>query len=209
MSAETTNELIDVAQGLVKGSIDKDPLGARFPSIRMMRFHSTDPGLGVNLVSSTFYLSRAFRRSDLRLRWRLYPALVPYLQKGKARTEKGLKGGLAKLVFLTAAIFPEGFTHGPLPFQTIEGGAVYCATPEKLLLNDLGEDDFEKWKKVFKSQRTSRWGGIITYASWIDVPCVYLLAGATGSKVEKCAGGHMVMLNMPDKVAEVIKGAAT
>ncbi|KAA8568756.1 hypothetical protein EYC84_007750 [Monilinia fructicola] len=141
----------------------------------------------------------------------------------KARNEKGLKGGVAKLVLLTAAIFPEGFSHGPLPFQITEGGAMYCATPEKLLFNDLSEKYVEKWKKVLKSQPAFGWDGTITYAGWKDVPSVYLvcendqcipqplqeqLAGAAGSKVERCAGGHMVMLSMPDKVVEVIKSAA-
>ncbi|KAI9645958.1 hypothetical protein NHQ30_005395 [Ciborinia camelliae] len=141
----------------------------------------------------------------------------------KARTEKGLKGGVAKLVFLAAAIFPEGFTHGPLPFQVTEGGAMYCAAPEKLLFNDLGEDDVEKWKKALKCQPASGWDETITYAGWKDVSSVYLvcendqcippplqeqLAETAGSKIEKCAAGHMVMLSMPDKVAEVITSAA-
>lgn len=34
------------------------------------------------------------------------------------------------------------------------------------------------------------------------------LADLTGSRVEKCAAGHMPMLSMPQKVAEVIIGAA-
>lgn len=34
----------------------------------------------------------------------------------KARKQKGLKGGVIGIVFLTAAVFPEGFKHGPLPF---------------------------------------------------------------------------------------------
>lgn len=38
----------------------------------------------------------------------------------KDRTGKGLKGGISKLVFLTGAIFPEGFTHADLPFQVVE-----------------------------------------------------------------------------------------
>ncbi|ESZ98066.1 hypothetical protein SBOR_1597 [Sclerotinia borealis F-4128] len=141
----------------------------------------------------------------------------------KARTEKGLKGGVAKLVLLTAAIFPEGFTHGPLPFQITQGGAMYCATPEKLLFNDLSENDVEKWKKALKSQPASGWDGTITYAGWKDVPSVYLvcendqcipqplqeqLAGAAGSRIEKCTAGHMVMLSMPRKVADIIISAA-
>lgn len=141
----------------------------------------------------------------------------------KARMDKGLKGGVTKLVLLTAAIFPEGFTHGPLPFQITEGGAMYCANPEKILFNDLDEKDAEKWEKALKSQPASGWNGTITYTGWKDVPSVYLvcendqcipqslqeqLAGAAESKIEKCSAGHMVMLSMPGKVAQVIESAA-
>ena len=34
----------------------------------------------------------------------------------KARTAQGLKGGVVGIVFLTAAIFPVGYKHQPLPF---------------------------------------------------------------------------------------------
>lgn len=34
----------------------------------------------------------------------------------KARTESGLNGVVVGIVFLTAALFPEGFKHQPLPF---------------------------------------------------------------------------------------------
>jgi len=61
------------------------------------------------------------------------------------------------------------------------------------------------------------------HAGFRDAPSVYLmcekdqaiplawqmqLADLTGSRVEKCAAGHMPMLSMPQKVAEVIIGAA-
>ena len=36
----------------------------------------------------------------------------------KARSEQGLKGGVLGIVFLTGAVFPEGFRHGDLPFAT-------------------------------------------------------------------------------------------
>lgn len=45
----------------------------------------------------------------------------------KARTEKGLKGGVTKIVFLTGVVFPEGFTHGPLPFAVVEVSDIQLA----------------------------------------------------------------------------------
>ena len=38
----------------------------------------------------------------------------------RIRSAKEKKGGVVKLVLLTAAIFPEGFKHGPLPFYDIQ-----------------------------------------------------------------------------------------
>ncbi|MCJ1353416.1 MAG: hypothetical protein MMC33_003402 [Icmadophila ericetorum] len=141
----------------------------------------------------------------------------------KARKDKGLSGGVYGLVFLSGAVFPEGFTHGPLPFMIVDGGAMHCAAPEKLLFNDLDESTAQNWIKTLKPQPAADWDDTITYCGWKDVPSVYLicegdavipppmqqqLAGLAGSKVETCASGHMPMLSMPEKVVEVIKGAA-
>jgi len=141
----------------------------------------------------------------------------------KARSEKGLKGGVVKIVFLAGAVFPEGFKHGPLPFAIAEGGALTCAMPEKILFNDLDDADKEKWTKALKPQPSRDWDGTITYCGWKDVPSVYLvcesdgaippplqlqLAGMAGSQIEKCDAGHMPMLSMPDRVVEVITCAA-
>ena len=38
----------------------------------------------------------------------------------KSHLEKGLKGGVAKIIFLSGAIFPEGSKHESLPFYTVE-----------------------------------------------------------------------------------------
>ena len=41
----------------------------------------------------------------------------------QTRQKTGLKGGVAKIVFLTGAVFPEGFKHVPLPFFTYDVGS--------------------------------------------------------------------------------------
>lgn len=99
---------------------------------------------------------------------------------------------------------------------------MYCATPDKLLFNGLSEEDIATWTKALASQPASGWNGTVTYAGWKDVPNVYLicekdqaippplqeqLAGMAGSKVERCDSGHMVMLSMPENVADVIVSA--
>jgi len=140
----------------------------------------------------------------------------------KARAEKGLKGGVTKLVILAGALWPEGFRHGPLPFSVYEGGAFTCMTPEKLLFNDLDEPEKDKWIKALRTQPAEGWDDMVTYCAWSHVPSVYLVcegdaiiptslqlqfAEAASSKIEKCGAGHMPMLSMPERVVEVIRGA--
>lgn len=38
----------------------------------------------------------------------------------KARAEKGESGGVVSIVFLSGAIFPEGYEHTPVPFAFVE-----------------------------------------------------------------------------------------
>jgi len=139
----------------------------------------------------------------------------------KTRGEKGLKGGVTKLVILAGALWPEGFKHGPLPFSVYNGGSFTCATPEKLLFNDLDEAEAGRWIQALKTQPTD-WDDTVTYCGWRHVPSVYLVceadavipislqlqfAEAAGSRIEKCGAGHMPMLSMPEKVVEVIRSA--
>ena len=63
---------------------------------------------------------------------------------------------------------------------------------------------------------------MVTFCGWREVPSVYLvcendqalsrdwqiqMAEAAGSRIERCDAGHMVMLSMPEKVAEVVQAA--
>lgn len=68
----------------------------------------------------------------------------------KSRAERGLKGGVIKLVFLAGAIFPEGFKHSPLPFLT------YDVCPPHSFLHLLfrgGENSRNKTKKFAHFRR--------------------------------------------------------
>jgi len=47
----------------------------------------------------------------------------------KARSDVSLKGGVKKIVFLAAAVTPEGFTHGPLPFFEYDIRGLISACP--------------------------------------------------------------------------------
>lgn len=99
---------------------------------------------------------------------------------------------------------------------------MYCKAPRELLFNDLTPSEADKWTSVLQPQPSSGWNKTIEYAGWTEIPSVYLITGndqilpvqlqeqlaaLAGSKVERCGSGHMVMLSMPEKVVEVIKGA--
>ena len=158
-----------------------------------------------------------------------------------ARKAKGLVGGVRKMVFLAGGVLPVGVKHQPLPFFKIEvsvltlrlpvppfasfltkGGALFCKEPERLLFNDLGDEDKEEWLTALAPQPARDWDDVITYAGWKDVPCVYLVCGrdqvippamqvqwaeSIGARVERCEAGHMPMLSVPERVVEVIMGA--
>ncbi|EHA18810.1 hypothetical protein CBS76997_1918 [Aspergillus niger] len=133
------------------------------------------------------------------------------------------QGGIVKIVFLTAAVFPEGHEHEDMPFAVVEGGAMYCAKPEVLLLDDVPEPEKAEWLAELKPQPADGWNGTVPYAGWKDVPSVYLvcegdnalpaglqeqLANLAGSQIERCSAGHMPQISQPSRVAEVIRAAA-
>ncbi|KAI4104015.1 MAG: hypothetical protein L6R37_003497 [Teloschistes peruensis] len=140
----------------------------------------------------------------------------------KARTESGLNGVVVGIVFLTAALFPEGFKHQPLPFAESKGGAMYCANPKSTFFGDLDEAIANEWVGKLKCQPAYGWDDTITFCGWKEVPSVYLIcegdqaipaavqlqmAESAGSKIERCSAGHMVILSMPEKAAAVIEAA--
>ncbi|GLA04160.1 hypothetical protein AnigIFM60653_004204 [Aspergillus niger] len=133
------------------------------------------------------------------------------------------QGGVVKIVFLTAAVFPEGHEHEDMPFAVVEGGAMHCAKPEVLLLDDVPEPEKAEWLAELKHQPAEGWNGTVPYAGWKDVPSVYLvcegdnalpaglqeqLANLAGSQIERCSAGHMPQISQPSRVAEVIRAAA-
>jgi len=140
------------------------------------------------------------------------------------RKEAGLKGGVVGIVFLAAGLGPPGHEHTNLPFMDFENapaGGMICVKPRELLFNDFSDAEAEKWMKEMKPQTAEGWNGTTRYCGWQDVPSTYLVcekdqvlpipyqlqcAEMAGSKIERCGAGHMVMLSMPEKVVDVIRG---
>ncbi|KAJ5594596.1 uncharacterized protein N7459_000804 [Penicillium hispanicum] len=143
----------------------------------------------------------------------------------KERASHGERGGVIGIVFLSAAVFPEGYQHQPLPFAVVErskGGASYCAQPEILLFNDIPDEERSKWLTALKPQPSQGWDDVVAYTGWKHVPSVYLiceedkalpvplqeqLAALANSKIERCNAGHLPHLSQPKRVLEVIKTA--
>ncbi|KAL8722510.1 MAG: hypothetical protein Q9225_001026 [Loekoesia sp. 1 TL-2023] len=140
----------------------------------------------------------------------------------KVRSEQGLKGGVIGIVFVTGAIYPEGFEHGDLPFGEVKDGALLCADAQNILFNDLDPAVADEWVGKLKPQPASGWNGTVTYCAWKDLPSIYLvcegdqaipptvqhqLAQGANSKIETCAAGHMPHVGIPERVAEVIEAA--
>ena len=99
---------------------------------------------------------------------------------------------------------------------------MYCQDPEKLFFNDLSPEEAAKWAKTLQMQPAAGWDDVVTYGAWKDVPSVYLVcendaalpaelqlkfAEMAGSRIERCAAGHMPMLSVPDRVVEVVRNA--
>ncbi|PMD41606.1 alpha/beta-hydrolase [Hyaloscypha variabilis F] len=143
----------------------------------------------------------------------------------KSRKTKGERGGVAKIVFLSAGLAAEGYMHGKKPFMDFikAKGEMHCVAPETTLFSDLSHDETQKWLQELKCQPGEGWDQTIQYCGWRDVPSVYLIcdgdkclpppvqeqcAKLAGSEVVRCGAGHMVMLSMPEKVVEVVVKAA-
>ncbi|KAK9805416.1 hypothetical protein WJX73_002806 [Symbiochloris irregularis] len=97
-----------------------------------------------------------------------------------ARTSNGLPGGIVHLVFLTAAITPEGLSAdefgsiGLPPIRETAEGATELIDPTKYFYHDLPTDQQKYWAsklRPFKGSRIDKGG----YAGYLHVPSTYLV----------------------------------
>jgi len=139
------------------------------------------------------------------------------------RAKEDRAGGVKKIVFLTAGVFPQGMMVPPLPCYDVQGDRMYPLDPPASLFHDLSPSEAESWVKKVEFQPASGWEREVGYCGWKDVPSVYLMcekdlivpfpyqqqcSQLAGSEIEICGAGHMVMLSQPEKVVEVIRKAA-
>ena len=161
----------------------------------------------------------------------------------KHRKEKGLKGGVVEIVFLSTGLLQPGNVLKNQPFMDFEvlpflipnlreigllttqqnapPGGMTCISPCQLLFTDFSDSKADEWMKKLRHQPAKGWQCTIKYCGWQDAPSTYLVcekdqalpvqiqeqcAEMAGSKIERCGAGHMVMLSMPEKVVDVIRG---
>lgn len=99
------------------------------------------------------------------------------------------------------------------------------ANADHIFYNDLPESDMDNLVSSLKHQSKASFYTPLTYAAYQDVPVSYLLCekdnaipfpaqqamvGIGGPNVVShiCAAGHSPMLNMPERVVDVIRVAA-
>ncbi|KAF2502746.1 alpha/beta-hydrolase, partial [Lophium mytilinum] len=148
------------------------------------------------------------------------------------RESNGLKGGVVRLVYLTAAVLEVGLNGQsvaegePFPWMRLEPDKrVYVRDPETLMFGDL---DPATRKAMAEKLESHSWGSFITettHAAWREVPSTYLICendnclpafvqelmtNTPGSlfEVERCSAGHFPTLSMPKFTADVIRRAA-
>lgn len=154
----------------------------------------------------------------------------------KAEREKaGLKGGVVRLVYITAGVVEVGgfsqqpFNGQPHPWMRLEpDNRAYMKSPEiaaELFYNDVDPEIAKVMVEGLKSQSYGAFLSKVTYTAWRDIPSTYLICendkclpvelqeammktpGALFEE-ERCSAGHSPFLSMPRFTADVIRRAA-
>lgn len=101
---------------------------------------------------------------------------------------------------------------------------MYPYSPLTTLFHDVPLAEAEEYAKSLSWQPAEYRESIhVSYCAWKDTPSVYLccsedrilplesqrkMADLAGAEVESCDAGHMVVLSQPERVVEVVLGAA-
>ena len=92
------------------------------------------------------------------------------------RSTEGKTGGVVYIAFVTAGVFPEGTSSGPMPFFEIDGPKLWCKSPRTMLFNDVADDiRAQEYVALLEPQPSDGWDGEVTYAGWKEVPNGYLI----------------------------------
>lgn len=129
----------------------------------------------------------------------------------KERKEKGLKGGVKRLVFAMAFIAPEGFCplSGGVEFPTwinvdaTQGTAtVSPADAKDIFYHDLPAAEAETWASKLVPQSIGVFTSTTTYAAWQHISSTFVLASLDRSAMSKEAVHAMI------KAAQAVEPSA-
>ncbi|KAK4948622.1 hypothetical protein LTR10_012626 [Elasticomyces elasticus] len=104
----------------------------------------------------------------------------------KERADKGLPGGVVRLVFLAAFVFPEGFQVSPrgqtknfigIMKADLEKGVLVFdpALRPELWWHDLSREEAAKWDATVKPCSLGPFWTTTTYAGWRYIPSTFML----------------------------------
>ena len=101
---------------------------------------------------------------------------------------------------------------------------MYAKSPLTTLFHDFPAAEAEIHARPLSWQPATYIESVhVSYCAWKDIPSVYLfctqdriiplevqckIAAMAGARTESCEAGHMVILSQPDRVVEVVLGAA-
>lgn len=131
---------------------------------------------------------------------------------------KGLKGGVIRLIYITAFLVPEGFRHSapgtrenmvPEMKTDFEAGTV-TVLPEdvkEMFYQDMDEQEILDLSKDLRPQSLAAFWGTTTHAAWRHIPTTYILC--TGDKPSTVVAARFLVdsgkANSPNKIERVIE----
>ncbi|KAI1209569.1 alpha/beta-hydrolase [Annulohypoxylon truncatum] len=107
----------------------------------------------------------------------------------QATTSKGLKGGVVRLIYITAFLVPEGFQHSPHgtrdnmapEMKTDIDAGIITIRPEDakdMFYQDIDDETVAELAKDLRPQSFGSYWSTTTYAAWRHIPTTYILGTA-------------------------------
>ncbi|KAI0888722.1 alpha/beta-hydrolase [Annulohypoxylon maeteangense] len=133
-------------------------------------------------------------------------------------TFKGLKGGVLRLIYITAFLVPEGFQHSPrgtrdnmVPeMKTDLNAGIITIRPEDakdMFYQDIDDETVAELAKDLRPQSFGSYWSITNYASWRHIPTTYILCTADRPSTV-VAAQYLIdtaIASGPNKIEKVIR----
>ncbi|KAI1086143.1 alpha/beta-hydrolase [Rostrohypoxylon terebratum] len=130
---------------------------------------------------------------------------------------RGLKGGVVRLIYITAFLVPEGFQHSPhgtrdnmVPeMKTDLAAGIITIRPEDakdMFYQDIDDETVAELAKSLRPQSFGSYWSTTTYAAWRHIPTTYIL-GTADRPSTVVAAQYLIdtaKSNGPHKIEKVI-----